>query len=147
MKKYMSFQLAALVLIGVFAVCVQAQSRSSQQLTVDVPFAFNVGNTELPAGEYTVKIINPSSDRAVLQIRDAKGQSSTLVGTTDIVGRSVTSAKLSFNQYGAQYFLAQVWMAGDATGLTTSRSSAERAAIKQVGMNGRSSSLVAINAK
>lgn len=147
MKKQLSFQLATLVLIGLFAVCAQAQSRSGQQLKVDVPFAFNVGNAELPAGEYTVKIINPSSDRAVLQIRDAKGQSSALIGTTDVVSWSSKNARLAFRQYGSQYFLAQVWMAGEATGLKTNRSSAERTASKELGMNEKSSSLVAVNAK
>ncbi len=147
MKKYLSFQLATLVLIGLFTMCVQAQSRSGQQLTVDVPFAFNVGDAELPAGEYTVKIINPSSDRAVLQIRDSKGRSSALIATTDSVSRSTNNARLAFRQYGNQYFLAQVWMAGDATSLETNRSSAERAASKQLGMNEKSSLLVAVSAK
>ena len=147
MKKQLSFQLATLVLIGLFAVCAQAQSRSGQQLTVDIPFAFNVGNAELAAGQYTVKIVNPSSDRAVLQIRDAKGQSSALVATTDVAGWSSKNARLTFRQYGSQYFLAQVWMAGDATGLKTNSSSAERAASKQVAKNEKASSLVAVDAK
>jgi hypothetical protein len=49
----------------------QAQTGSRTQLIAKIPFQFNVGNKSMPAGEYTVSQVNPSSDRAVRQLRTA----------------------------------------------------------------------------
>src|SRR5438093_8352086 len=119
MKKHVYIYFATLTLIGVLGISTRAQSRNRQQLRVDIPFAFNVGNTSLPAGEYRIHVVNPSSDRSVLQIASLDGRSTMMVQTTDIEGWSTSKPKLTFRRYGDQYFLAQVWMAAESTGLAT----------------------------
>ena len=48
-----------LVMMIVFAAVVQAQDR--QLLRVTVPFSFTADNSVLPAGAYTVSLLNPSN--------------------------------------------------------------------------------------
>jgi len=145
--KNIHLHLATAILIVVTGVSAQAQSRNRQQMHFTAPFTFNVGNSQLPAGEYTVQVINPTSDHAVLQFRNVSGQASAMVRTTEIVGWANSKGKLNFRHYGDQYFLAQVWMAGEADGLATQTSNAEKTLRQQVGQKSGLFSMVAINAR
>ena len=95
-------------------------------MVANIPFAFNVGNTNLPAGKYTITVLNPTSDRKILKIRSTKGASATVL-TTDESGNISDDAKLVFQRYGDRYFFAQVRMAGDATTFAAVKSNTERA--------------------
>ena len=64
MKKQAYTMIALLVLVGSMAVAAQAQTSGHTKLISNIPFEFNVGNTTLPAGEYTVAQVNPASDHA-----------------------------------------------------------------------------------
>jgi len=139
--------LATMILVSVLGVSAQAQSRNQQQLSVNVPFTFNVGNTTMPAGDYKVRIVNPASDRSVLQLTNLNLQTNAMVRTTDIIGWTNSKAKLTFRHYGDQYFLAQVWMASEANGLATPSSSSEKKLQRQLGQTGKSFDMVAVNAR
>jgi len=138
---------ATAILIAFTAITASAQSRNRQQLRVSIPFAFNVGNTALPAGDYSVSVVNPSSDRPVLQIASRNGESTTMVQTSDVSGWANSKAKLAFRHYGNQYFLAQVWMASEATGLATPNSNLERKLRQQLGKAAKQVEMVAVNAQ
>ena len=142
MKK--QIYIASLVLVVLVAVSAQAQSRSNQQLRFHVPFAFNAGNSVLPAGDYRVTIVNPSSDHSVLRITSSDGKS-TMIRTVDIEGWAAPKAKLSFRHYGDRYFLAQVWMAGESTGLVAPTSKSEKGIRQQFGLSNKNFGTVAIN--
>ena len=114
-------------LAGVFAVSAQAQTAGSQKVVANIPFAFSVGKTNLPAGRYTITVVNPASDRKALQIRSLNGRASAMILTTDVIGKTSDDAKLVFHRYGDRYFFAQAQMAGDSTSLAVIKSSAERA--------------------
>ena len=146
MSKKVYFVIASLVLMGTFALNAQAQSRSRQELRVNVPFAFTVGNTSLPAGEYRVRIVNPASDRSVLQVAGADG-TTVMVLTNDVKGESKTNARLAFRHYGNQYFLAQVWMAAEPLGLATRHSNIEKQLQRQLGNRAKGHEMVAVNAR
>jgi hypothetical protein len=133
-------------LIAVIGVNANAQSRNQQQLRVTVPFTFNVGNTLLPAGDYTVSIVNPGSDRSVLRFANRDGNATSMIQTTDIAGWANSKGKLTFRHYGDQYFLAQVWMAAEATGLATRNSIVEKKLRQQLGSTAKSVETVAVNA-
>ena len=145
--KNIYLHLATAILIVVTGVSAQAQSRNRQKLQFTAPFAFNVGNSELPAGEYTVQVVNPVADHSVLQFRSIDGQARVMVRTTEIIGWANAKAKLNFRHYGDQYFLAQVWMAGEADGLATPTAKAEKTLRQQVGQKRGQFSMVAINAR
>ena len=126
MKRHFNIPLAAILLVGALAAAAQAQTSSAQKVVASIPFTFNVGQTELPAGKYTITVVNPSSDRKVLQIRNADGRSSAMIQTTSVLRNAAGNAKLVFHRYGDRYFFAQAQLAGDATGLAAVKSKAER---------------------
>lgn len=78
---------------------------------VDIPFAFVVGETHLPAGHYHV--YHPGDPYFVVIERD-DGQARAMVYVhPSATNPSETSAKLVFNKYGTQHFLSQVWTEND----------------------------------
>jgi len=126
MKRYFNIPLAIIVLAGVLVVGAQAQTSGAQRVIANVPFAFTVGQKTLPAGRYTITVLNPSSDRKTLQVRSMDGHSSAIVLTNSIDGNAADNTKLVFDRYGDRYYFAQAQMAGDSTRLAAVRSKAER---------------------
>ena len=110
MKKYFNISLMIMMLAGVLAVSAHAQTSSAQRVIASIPFAFNAGKTTLPAGKYTITVLNPTSDRKTLQIRSLNGRASAIVLTTTSSGRASDNAKLVFERYGDQYVFAQAQM-------------------------------------
>jgi hypothetical protein len=126
MKRHLNTLAAILILVGGLTISAQAQTAGAQKVVANIPFAFNAGNTNLPAGKYTITVLNPSSDRKILQIRSTKGPSATVLTTAES-GNISDDAKLVFQRYGDRYFFAQVQMAGDSTSLAAVKSNTERA--------------------
>ncbi|HKR12510.1 MAG TPA: hypothetical protein VJT15_10660 [Pyrinomonadaceae bacterium] len=132
MKRHVRTAIAIMFICGVLAVGVEAQTFGSQTIRANIPFAFNVGQQRLPAGVYTVSILNPTSDRTALQIRSADGKANAIVQTVGaskcLAGSNLDDAKLVFRRYGDRYFFAEAQLAGDSTSLTATRTRAERSA-------------------
>jgi hypothetical protein len=101
------------LLLTLTAASVHAQSKRS---TINIPFSFTVGHKTLPAGEYTVEP-NRQDSHNVWLIQSKIGHDSVLF-TTSPVWTSETQEKtrLVFNNYDGQYFLSQIWNAGDNSG-------------------------------
>lgn len=126
MKKYFSITIAVMMFLAVVTITAQAQASGAQKMRARIPFPFNVGKTELPAGEYTVTVLNRNSDRKVLQIRSTDGKLSALIQTSELETNTTEQTKLVFNRYGDKYFFALAQMAGESTTLAAVRSSVER---------------------
>ena len=96
MKKY----IYSIITSAVFAVSALAYTGSDTTATIDVPFAFQAGNSVLPAGTYTVtEPIN-----GFVLIRGAKGGvfvSKTVIVENDESGKS----SLLFSRSGSTYVL------------------------------------------
>ncbi|HEV7745889.1 MAG TPA: hypothetical protein VGO56_12900 [Pyrinomonadaceae bacterium] len=137
--------IALLIIAGVSSANAQTQPRV--QLNVTIPFAFTIGDRVMPAGDYAVRCTNPSSDVKVLQLTSANGHESALLRTNSVIGRSEDNAKLVFNRYGEQYFLAQVWLASDADGMQAIRSRTEKRMARELAANKMSKDTVAVTAK
>ena len=103
----------------------QAQSAAREQ-TANIPFSFMVGDKTFAAGTYTVARINPQSDATALVIKSTDGRARRIVLTTPVqANKAQAKARLVFNRYGDQYFLAQVWTQADDTGHEIRRSRSE----------------------
>ena len=89
------------------AIACAATARADELIAVKVPFAFIVGDTRLPAGNYVVT--KTSGGAGVLAIRSTDGevfsQTLTIVGSSDA---SPARPKLIFEKLSHQYFLARV---------------------------------------
>ena len=130
--------IALIIVCGFLALDAQAQTSGPQKIRANIPFAFNVGDKTLPAGDYTVAVVNPASDRKVLQIRSADGHASAIIQTTITAANHADEARLVFRRYGQQYFFAQAQMAGDTTSLAAARSRAERSTRRALTHTGES---------
>ena len=118
MKKIAHIKAATIVL---FAFCVVAtaegQTTACLNLKAEIPFDFNVGETTLPADEYTITCINPASDQTVLQFHSKDGRSRPVVQMRVATGTASTAARLVFNKYGNRYYFAQAQMPYNRSGL------------------------------
>jgi hypothetical protein len=112
--------LAVISLFGMLAApVVQAQSG---MLVANIPFQFNVGKAVLPAGEYHVKSVNPST--FLIQSKD--GHQAAVAMTIGVSSsKEEDNGKLVFNRYGNQYFLSKVWRPGNREGRELLKSRAE----------------------
>jgi hypothetical protein len=130
MKNKFTKQLVNYGLLIVMVAMVVDQSVKAQALSyglrANIPFAFSVGNTQLPAGKYSVSRVLPSGE-GVIEINSLGGKASALRTTIPVItGKPKDKATLVFHRYGDQYFLFQVWAAGVSTGLTFPLSRSER---------------------
>src|SRR5688572_18757846 len=123
----MKFCIAIMILCTAFIVSGNAQTSGSQTIRARIPFTFTVGEKTLPAGVYTVSVLNPSSDRKALQIRSETGRVSAIIQTSSVEGEVADEAKLVFRRYGESYFFAQAQIAGQTTSLAATKTRAERA--------------------
>ena len=131
------------VLVTVFVSAAKAQTASPQVVVAKIPFAFTVGKTNLPAGKYAFTVVNPASDRKVLQIRSVDGRASAMILTNSVSGIVVENAKVVFERYDDRYYFTQAQMAGESTGFEALRSRSER---KQMIANGAKKSVIVISA-
>jgi hypothetical protein len=137
------------LMLGLFAILapLSAQAQTSNEQTAKIPFSFTVGSKSFPAGEYRVSRLNPQSSQAALAIRSTDGRTGTITLTTDIQGAGVTDkAKLVFNRYGDQYYLAQVWMRVADSGLELPVSRSERELARNAGERAPEQTTIALSA-
>src|SRR5690349_5553588 len=123
MKRHRHTLLLMAVLVTLGAIPAQAQTK---RLVAQIPFAFNAGKTNLPAGKYTITVLNPSSDRTVLQIRSIDGQASTTILTNNVNTNPADNAKLVFERYDDRYFFSEAQMPGESTSFAALHTKAER---------------------
>ena len=87
-----------------------AQTESQRLMKVNIPFAFSAENHSLPEGEYLVLTVTPERS---IRIVSADGKHTAIVNTLPNYAKSPSeSSRLVFHRYGNEYFLAQVWTAG-----------------------------------
>jgi len=95
-----------------------AQMRSDATIRANIPYAFVVNNTTLPAGTYVITVDDLyGADTSVLEIRSANGKTADLFDTDAITGpRLAPQTELVFDKIGDTYFLSQVFLQGDEGG-------------------------------
>jgi len=123
--------------IGVIGLALLAVTSVSAQMTprmtAHIPFGFHIGNSVLPAGEYTV---DSEPGPGLVRLRSADSKSSVTIITMAVQKNSVPrESQLIFTKYGDEYFLSRIWRAGSDTGneLRKSRRETEVAATARRG--------------
>jgi hypothetical protein len=103
----------ALALVGVLILALAASSAFAQsEVRANIPFAFVVNKTTLPAGNYSIDRAGMTSDAVV--IRGLDGKTSQLAGTMSRGASKISDrTKLVFHRYGDRYFLSQIWVEGN----------------------------------
>jgi hypothetical protein len=136
------------LMLGLFAILAvsSAHAQTSNVQTASIPFSFTVADKTFPAGEYSVIRLNPAMDKAVLAVRSKDGRMNKVVLAMDIqVDKTQEKAKLVFNRYGDQYFLAQVWPPADNTGFELPQSRSERFLARNNGQRAPEQTSIAFN--
>jgi hypothetical protein len=95
----------------------------------NVPFAFNVGAKQLPAGTYEIKVLSQSPN--LIMIRNYETTAAALSIARSEGPRS-TESKLVFDRVGTQYFLTEVWKASGAGGMIVPTSKQEEELKKEL---------------
>jgi len=89
----------------------------------DVPFAFNIGTTHLPAGAYKIK--RADFDTNFIMVSNVN-TGDTVLSLFQLETPSHVSQKLIFHHRGNQYFLAEVWGSEGHSGMAMPATKAER---------------------
>jgi hypothetical protein len=138
MKRQLTLAIAAMMFVAVLVTTAQSQNASCPLMRAHIPFAFHAGSKELPAGEYTITILNPSSDRKVLQIRSADGRASAIVSTLGRKTNTLEQSKVVFHRYGDSYYFAQTQIVGESMALAALKSRAETQEQRMIASHGGS---------
>ena len=102
------------LLLILTSVSVAAQSERSR--ITNIPFSFIVGEKTLPAGDYIVEP-NRRDSHNVWLVQSRDGRVSALFSTMPVrASDTQEKTKFVFHKYGDQYFLSQIWKAGDNSG-------------------------------
>ena len=104
---------SSLLTLTVFFMASAVQAQQTR-LKVNVPFDFYAGDHVYPSGAYTLNSI-PSNDVVIRVDGDSQGSTylpSNMCGSTSPSKHS----KMVFHRMGTNYFLYQVWVAGNSEG-------------------------------
>ena len=134
-----------LIVVAVSFLAIAGETSARAQVTdpivSDIPFGFTVRDTAFPAGEYTIKRI-ASVNPGVMQIRSADGTQKMvfLVGSAQ-ANKIPDQTRLIFDRVGDQYFLSEIFEAGNDAGVGLMKSHTERKLEKE-GANVEANSVV-----
>jgi hypothetical protein len=92
-----------LLTIASLATCTGAIAQQPA-LKANIPFDFRVGDTWMPAGEYTIS----SPQREIVQLRSADLAKTATIVSSQSSHESDSGSELVFDKYGNQYFLHRV---------------------------------------
>jgi hypothetical protein len=121
----MKKQILAVAAALVFTALAPAQTHGQQVTRAKVPFAFQVGSTMMPAGEYQIQRALPEV-KTLQQIRRTDSSASTFVRTNVVESRDKNAnPKLIFHCYSNECFLSEIW-AGSGQGLKLEQSRREK---------------------
>ena len=103
MKNLMS-RVMVLIVLGLCAVAVQAQSGST--LYANVPFSFSIGDKYMDSGEYSIKMITSNVERWSSTDNNTTALFHTI--NKEMLG-DLNRPRLVFRFDGSQYVLCEVW--------------------------------------
>jgi len=110
-------------------VVANAQIETDARIEANIPFAFAVSNTTLPAGKYEIRTVDENIP-SILELRSADGRTKVIFETEDAQtpggDQRASKTELTFDKVGDRYFLSQVWLAGDAAGNQLPKSKMEK---------------------
>jgi hypothetical protein len=87
-----------------------AYAESPGAIKTDIPFAFTVGETTLPAGKYYIKLPPASGLESRIVISSADGRLTCIALTLPSrAKRNLKKPQIIFTRVGDQYFLSQVY--------------------------------------
>lgn len=98
-----------LLTVSAVAVLGSMSLRAQTKATAAVPFEFAAQNTTLPAGDYTLERLSPTSAANVLLIRNVEsGKSIAMLVSWGVSECKGNKSAIVFHRVGDRYFLAEI---------------------------------------
>ena len=122
----------AVLITGILAVTMGQPARAQQAERVvqfKAPFAFQVENTKLPAGEYTIL-----EQSGWVQIQTNGGKNAAHVLTMPVASKgqkTMEDSQVVFHNYAGHMFLAEIWASGQEKGRELMQSKEEQQLAKR----------------
>ena len=104
-------RITAIALFTITSLATSIGAAAQQGMKANIPFDFTVGNTKLPAGEYTIS----SPDGQVVRLRSVDNASIATVVTLHSNAEPGPQSELVFLKYGNRYFLHRVLSASNSS--------------------------------
>ena len=120
---------ASVIAVAAVLMLLGAAAASAGDLIVrgEIPFAFVVDNTEMPAGVYLISRVSDNNDAPLRITNKLHGKGSAMFLTGEAAGSNASGhPELVFNRYGDRYFLRQVWTGTPGAGYQLPESRSER---------------------
>lgn len=128
-QKTTRYQLLSLFIASVFALTmypIKSQAQLVGSLEADIPFQFHVGNTKLPPGKYTIRMLD-DSELKIMEISSADESISALFEVRSAQAKSTPGkSELIFDKYGHRYFLERLFDESDRNGSAVVKSGYEK---------------------
>src|SRR5689334_5038579 len=126
-------KLISIVLFVSAAAVVSASAQVHNRLIANVPFDFYIGDQKLDAGEYVVESMNKSADGTAVRFTTNDGKRSIFVKLSpmEIGSLQNSAAMITFNRYGAAYYLAEIKNPGESFGARAIPTRQERVLAQQ----------------
>ncbi len=87
-----------------------SQVQFVESVVVNVPFAFGDGSQNFAAGRYSIAM----NDQKILAIR-GDSNSGFVMAWLEQDSHPAETSKVVFRKYGDQYFLSEIWIAGESS--------------------------------
>jgi hypothetical protein len=134
--------LSSAIAMGLLVSTGSVQAQSSPKLTATIPFAFQAGSRNMPAGLYSIYLLS----QHVVLFRTANGHGSAyFMVTPSYEGKFQEKGRLVFHRYGNRYFLREVWEPGSNEGITCNPSSEEKEILRAQNQQPPTQTQVALN--
>ena len=137
MKKRVLSAMASCCFLALCTVATVQAQLPGTAMRATIPFDFSVRGKMLPAGVYEIKRITDEPDVIVISNVDDNHQR--IVLETERVDKSSISnqSEIIFNRYHHDYFLSEVFTAGEQTGREAIPSHQERALQREMASDGK----------
>jgi hypothetical protein len=118
--KFNSIAQSSLMVMSLLLTAAGAHAQSAAR--ANVPFAFKMGTTQMPAGTYSIQNAQGSN---IVQVRNVQtGVSALAMGRAE--SPSKKTDKLIFHRYGGQYFLTAILGSKGSDGMVFPASKQEK---------------------
>lgn len=127
MKKQFAAIIVSIAAVLVLTV-ISANAQSTQMMTIDIPFEFNVAGKTYGAGKYTIGRFNPA-EPGILILKKKDGGVKKIFLTQNVKSKTgVENARVVFSKAGGSYSLSEIWTGDTEGGLRTINSKNDRKA-------------------
>ena len=129
MKMISKLFLSLCLVIGLSAVMTtNAQIDSDVTIEANIPHSFIVRDTTLPAGKYTIRVVDDNNaDLNLLEIRSVDRRTAVFFETESVqLNGRAQATELVFDKLGDNYFLSRVFLSGDESGNQLPKSRMQR---------------------